>query len=80
MIPDPPDYPALVRRALDATPAEHAAARDALACPICGAKPGADCVYGALAGRPAGEAFPSLVHTRRLTRWLQLPCNIEKDS
>lgn len=77
MIPDPVDYGALVARALDASPAEHLAARDSLACPICGAAPAAECIYGALAGRPTGRNFPGRVHARRLVRWLQLPCNTE---
>lgn len=58
-----------VERASAATDAEHAAARDAERCPICGAAAGAECVYGALGGKPA-ETFPGRVHMRRLRVFL----------
>ena len=59
-----------VERASAATDDDHAGARDTTACPICGAAPGVECAYGALSGRPAGQAFPGRVHTRRLRVYL----------
>lgn len=61
---------ASLERAREATDAEHAAARDRLACAICGAVPGAECTYGALSGETVGRCFPGKVHMRRLRAYL----------
>lgn len=62
---------ASVERAARATDAEHLAARDTTACPICGAEPAAECKYGALAGEPTGSrCHPGKVHMRRLRLYL----------
>lgn len=64
----PPLLLAPVARAIAATEAEHAAARDTLRCPICGAAARAECTYGGPLG--AQPAFPGRVHTRRLRAYL----------
>ena len=64
------DVLADVKRALEATDAEHHAAIASTVCVICGAKPGAECTYGAGNGRPSGQHFPGRVHTRRMRRYL----------
>ena len=60
-----------VQRALAATSEEHARARDAIACPVCGSSALAECVFGAI-GRPAGtpERSSGTVHTHRMRAFL----------
>lgn len=57
-----------VARAMAATEAEHSAAISTVRCVICGAEPGAECVYGVLSGRR--ESFPGRAHTRRVRAYL----------
>lgn len=60
-----------VRRALDATDAEHRAAIADVRCAICGAEPGEECLYGALAILTyPGTRFPGRAHTRRVRAYL----------
>jgi len=61
-----------VQRALAATPEEHARARDAIACPVCGSSARAECVFGAI-GRPTGttpKRSSGTVHTHRMRAYL----------
>lgn len=57
-----------VSRAMAATEADHAAAIATVRCVICGAQPGAECVYGVLSGPRA--TFPGRAHTRRVRAYL----------
>lgn len=61
--------------AVHATVEEHACAIAGQACPICGVRPGVECLYGANVPRGAGGmapmTFPGRAHTRRVSRHLE---------
>ena len=61
-----------VRAALEATPEQHASAREALGCPICAMAAGQACVFGAFGSMDGTvpEQRADVVHTRRMRAYL----------